>query len=438
MITLFSIDAPQPTKRPSAFAVSLLLHCVVLVVVVVGFNYSQAGLAKRPVARYPVQFIRLHLFDPVVPNRISDRSRDSVSERRSFRVPQPPRVRTARQTLIRMDVPPDVLLKQELPIPPALLWTSPLASAARFISPPKEIPEPVQNLTRAPRLDLPNREIKLADLQIAEAALTSTPALAVPTSVALPVQISASEQGKQIPQTTSPEAEQASAASIISIPDIPLRALSLIAIPPANQIAVQDAGAGFQRAQDTPSRPGSPSEGPIHSGDPGSNSDAAVQNDETPGMTRITLPKDGKFGVVVMGSSASELYPDSAGVLSGSIVYTVYLHLGLQKNWILQYCLPKGSEPDGTAPGNAAIDAPWPWLILRPDQLSALDFDYIIVRGNISPRGRFEQAALVYPNELPEQERLLGAIRHWGFRPAMRGSQAIAVEALLIIPRQGE
>jgi hypothetical protein len=212
-----------------------------------------------------------------------------------------------------------------------------------------------------------------------------------------------------------PSSQQAAAANLVSIPDTPLRAADLIVVPPANQTAQG-------RLADP--------RGSVSSVGPTAQSRGKAS---TAGLTRITQPEDGKFGVVVTGSSASDLYPDSAGVLSGRVVYTVYVRVGLHKNWILQHCLPKGSEQ-----GGAAVDAPWPVVILRPDELSALDFDYIIVHGIINSTGRFEQLGLVYPSELPEQEKLLGALRQWRFRSARQGGQAVAVEALLVISRQEE
>jgi hypothetical protein len=59
------------------------------------------------------------------------------------------------------------------------------------------------------------------------------------------------------------------------------------------------------------------------------------------GIIRISQPADGRFSVVVQGSPVSLRYPETAGVLGGNIVYTVYLRVGLRKNWILQFTLPK-------------------------------------------------------------------------------------------------
>lgn len=42
------------------------------------------------------------------------------------------------------------------------------------------------------------------------------------------------------------------------------------------------------------------------------------------GSTRFTLPRNGKFSVIVTGSSAASPYPEGADALSGKMVYSVY------------------------------------------------------------------------------------------------------------------
>ena len=157
------------------------------------------------------------------------------------------------------------------------------------------------------------------------------------------------------------------------------------------------------------------------------------------GLRRIELPKDGKFGAVISGSSASGSYPESAGALSGKIVYTVYIKVGLRKSWILQYCLPKNEEKS-PANGRAGvgIEAPWPFLMMRPDQGRASDPDYMILHGTITAAGRFDHLAVIFPADYAEKELLLSSLQMWEFRPAARDGVPVAVEALLIIPHQPE
>ncbi len=100
--------------------------------------------------------------------------------------------------------------------------------------------------------------------------------------------------------------------------------------------------------------------------------------DAQPTVTRIVMPKDGKFGVVVVGSSMAEEYPETAGLWGSRMAYTVYLHVGAGKSWILQYSLPKAAD-NGTT---ARIDAPWPYEMERPGLAPGdLNGDAIMVHG---------------------------------------------------------
>jgi hypothetical protein len=152
-------------------------------------------------------------------------------------------------------------------------------------------------------------------------------------------------------------------------------------------------------------------------------------------VTHINLPKDGQFGVVVVGSSLAEQYPEIVNVWGGRLVYSVYLHVGGGKNWILQYSVPNAS---GGA-GNIRPDAPWPYDIVRP-RFDPEDFssDALLVHGFVNSAGRFERLALVFPTEFAKVKFLLNALQQWEFRPARQNGQAAAVEVLLIIPEQTE
>jgi hypothetical protein len=152
-------------------------------------------------------------------------------------------------------------------------------------------------------------------------------------------------------------------------------------------------------------------------------------------LTKITLPKDGKFGVVVLGSSQATPYPETAGALSGKMIYTVYLGVGLHKKWILQYCLTKAAEraaPKGSA---TPLEAPWPFLIFRPNDLTGSS-DYVIVHGMIDTEGRFDQLAMVFPEEFEQKDLLISSLKLWTFRPASRDREPTPVEVLLIIPTE--
>jgi hypothetical protein len=151
----------------------------------------------------------------------------------------------------------------------------------------------------------------------------------------------------------------------------------------------------------------------------------------------VTQPKDGRFGVVVVGSSLAEQYPETVSFWSGRLIYTVYLHVGPGKSWILQYSLPR--ESTSAPQAVAKPDAPWPFDMVKP-HLDANDFnsDAIMVHGFVNPTGRFERLGVVFPAEFAKAKLVLNALQQWQFRPARENGQVSAVEVLLIIPDETE
>jgi hypothetical protein len=153
-------------------------------------------------------------------------------------------------------------------------------------------------------------------------------------------------------------------------------------------------------------------------------------------VTQILSPKDGHFNSVVVGNSLQDQYPEVAGVWNGRMAYTVYLHVGLAKSWIMQYALPRSA--DASAAGTIVrLDAPWPYYIVRPNLgADAVDADAIMIHGFINPSGRFETLSIVVPQAFPQAQFVLAALGKWQFRPALQDGQFAKVEVLIIIPEQ--
>jgi hypothetical protein len=157
-----------------------------------------------------------------------------------------------------------------------------------------------------------------------------------------------------------------------------------------------------------------------------------------PTVTRIVMPKDGKFGVVVVGSSMAEEYPETVGLWGNRMAYTVYLHVGVAKSWILQYSLPQAASAaeNGTV---VQLQAPWPFVMERPELAPAdLNGDAILVHGFVNESGSFEKLTVVFPVDFAQSKFVLGALQQWQFRAAMQNGLLTAVEVLLIIPAAGE
>ena len=154
-----------------------------------------------------------------------------------------------------------------------------------------------------------------------------------------------------------------------------------------------------------------------------------------PGSAHISLPHDGQFGVVVVGSSIAEQYPETAEMWSGRMASTVYLRVGQPKSWILQYALPRLIE--AANPGSGRLEAPWPFEIVRPNlDPNDMDADAVILHGYVNQDGRFEKLELVFPPQLPHSAMLLNLLNQWQFRPAKLNGALTAIEVLLIIPDQ--
>ena len=164
---------------------------------------------------------------------------------------------------------------------------------------------------------------------------------------------------------------------------------------------------------------------------PAQGADLPSESIGQPTLTQITLPKDGHFGAVVVGDALEDQYPEAAGAWSGRIAYTVYLHVGLAKSWILQYSLPR--EADASAGGTVArLDAPWPYDIVRPNLApGSVDADVLMIHGFIDPSGRFQGLSVAFPPDFPQRPvraRRAAAMaipaRHAGWPTHQSGSAA--------------
>jgi len=190
----------------------------------------------------------------------------------------------------------------------------------------------------------------------------------------------------------------------------------------------------------------SPSDQPASSRIPANASSAPVAQDaqsasgqgNSPSTTRITLPKEGQFASVIVGSSLVDKYPEIADLMSGQLTYTVYLHLGTPKSWILQYSLPRAGEA-AEAGSVTRIEAPWPYNIVRPNIAPGdIDADALIVHGFVDLAGRFESLAIAFPPDFAQAQFVLTSLAQWQFRPATQNGRDTRVEVLLIIPEEPE
>src|ERR1700756_25939 len=101
LITIFSAaQVPQSYRWRSGFALSLVLHCAVVLFVVFGYLYSQTDSSRRRVHKYTVQFVRLDFSPPARLTQPSKHADNLTAKSRSLRMPRPARIRNVNQTLV--------------------------------------------------------------------------------------------------------------------------------------------------------------------------------------------------------------------------------------------------------------------------------------------------------------------------------------------------
>ncbi len=367
----------------------------------------------------------------------------------------------APQTLVQPDLP-NILLQKQVPVPLVLLWSPENTPVKKIVPLPQK---PVTAVKVRPSIIRPNKELNLADLKISPTAFSTSAPAPLPSTTS-PIVVRGQAQAKQVPQTAPKAAGKPAPGRVMSLSDLQLQE-GTATIPPANETAravsslplvsgspknnsqgENGSTANKQNGSGAGKNPGSGGNKETAAGGPagqtGANTGGSQGADvgsglsNEPSLIHIKLPEDGQFGVVVVGSSLAEEYPETLGIWSGRLAYTVYLHVGLPKNWILQYCMPRTAE--ASVAGNVnRPDAPWPYDIVRPHLAAGdLDADAVMVHGFVNTSGRFEHLAIVFPAQFPQTKFVLSALEQWRFRPALQNGQIATVEVLLIIPEEPE
>jgi hypothetical protein len=494
-ITLFTMQ-PEARRGPSALVASAVFHTAAITFILSTFLYAPRFRLPTPDV-YMMQHVSLNMPYPPVPKsggsgssaypKASTGQESSAEEK--IAAPASSRIhfqgrKLAPQTLIQPDVDPDKMLPKETPLPAMLLWSG-HRPKVQMLTPPK--PQPPSISLDKPKLNFPNKETHIAALDISPTPFTSKMPMPV-TSKSSPVILNRQLEVERIPETGSISSIESTPAAVLSASDLHMNQ-GVVSMPAANQTAegsekgglgtgkapnsIQNgtgdsgttgsdkatgkgqtgtggkaAGTGIGTAQKgtgagnggTGTQAGSGAgQGTGHN--PGAGSGSGPANGQGSGdgdngtVTRISLPKNGQFNVVVVGSTLDEQYPESTEVWKGRLAYSVYLKVGLEKSWILQYSLPRAA--DSANAGSAHLDAPWPFYIVRPN-LNPDDAtsDSVMVHGFVNEAGHFEKLSVVFPTDMgyAREQLVLNALQQWQFRAGSHDGQVAKLEVLLIIP----
>jgi hypothetical protein len=483
-ISLFD-QRPDQGPRPTSIAASFVLHTLAIAVVWFAVTY-RPPYARVATDHLPVRELDLNIPDDMrTPPRIhapaasagahspASQGKPSPSDPALREVAQ---AQPGPQTLIQPDVEHPITLPEQIPVPQVAIWQPSAVPVKKIVPalPQKPAPSEVK-----PSVESPNQELTLADVKISS-TFHPTPKPIVAASTTSPVTVHAPPQPPVPLSTTSLTAKPPTPAALLSMSNLRMKE-GVAILPPVNEsVVVKSPGTLTGQSKDaaTPGKDNAstkPGQGGSSTG-PAGNPNANSHN-TTPGpglafkisgpgisapngksdapepeadagpadvdsnqlsTTAVNVTKDGRFSSIIVGNSLQDEYPEIGGVWNGRVVYTVYLHVGLARSWVLQYSLVRAPEETQTGPASA-IEAPWPYTIVRPNlDPGSIDADALMIHGFVNQSGHFETLSMVFPQAFPQAQFVIAALEKWQFRAAVQGGQPARVEVLLIIPEQSE
>jgi hypothetical protein len=481
-ISIFN-QRPDQGPRPTSVAASFVLHTFAIAVVWFAVTY-RPPYARIATDHLPVRELDLNIPDEMrTPPRIqapaasagahapASQGKPSPSEPALREVAQ---AQPGPQTLIQPDVEHPVTLPEQIPVPQVAIWQPSKIPVKKIVPalPQKPAPSEVK-----PSVESPNQELALADVKITS-TFHPTPKPLVAASTTSPVVVHAPPQPPVPLSTTSLTSKPPTPAALLSMSNLRMKE-GIAILPPVNEsVVVKSPGSLTGQSKDaaTPgkdnasTKPGQGGSSAGAAGNPNSHSTSpgpglafkisgpglgpSISKSDGPepqagtgpadidsnqlSTTPVNVSKDGRFSSIIVGNSLQDQYPEIGGVWNGRVVYTVYLHVGLARSWVLQYSLAHAAEESQGGPVSA-IEAPWPFSIVRPNlNPGSLDADALMIHGFVNQSGHFETLSMVFPQAFPQAQFVIAALEKWQFRPAMQGGQSARVEVLLIIPEQSE
>jgi hypothetical protein len=459
--------------------VSGVSHVLIISLIAYGFIFAPRINLRSAADRYTVREVEINLPDDLIrkPNPANsamypDKGQGAQQQAAAHSQPAPPssstmqvpKLHISNRTIVQPDLPPNQLIVKSK-VPSLLMW-SPQKPKVELLSPPQ--PEKIAINNTRPVLTRPTAETRISDIPVTSTPFESRFPMPTP-STGSPVVVSGAKLGDLLPQSASKSSVLPSGGAMLSISEEEM-AKGTIALPAVNQT-----GAGTENGAMQPGKAGNSLQ--AGNGDPhstgngngtqqsqgaegkapgaagnrvglsaanggnagsghgnGSAGGGAGGNGSEASYTRVTLPQNGQYGVVVVGSSLAEEFPETSRLWGGRLVYSVYLHVGLARSWILQYSLPAKMDA-ATAGDMKQLEAPWPTYIVRPtNEPDNINADALMIHGFVTETGHFDALALAFPQGFSQTQLLLQALQQWKFRPAKHNGQIARVEVLLIIP----
>ena len=259
-ISLFA-EPSIATRRPSSFVLSIVVHTAVIGVVYFGVTHLPRIENRALLEHYAVRQLDLHPLDPNFPEQ-------PAAMKRSIPYPGadvvahaspalPPELTDAmrlflgsaagRQILIQPQFQTHLSFAQQVPLPNVMIWTPDQTSKKKIVPP---LPNPPAAAHVIPSLELPNQEIKLADVALATTDLSprKQPMLAATTT---PLENHSASLVKMEPATIFESLELPSPTAVLSISDLRMPDGTVL-LPPVNDLGPLNAGKSAGSAHANP------------------------------------------------------------------------------------------------------------------------------------------------------------------------------------------
>jgi len=398
-------------------------------------------------------------------------------------VSNPPRPDNNRQTIVQLSSPPELRIAAELRLPNVLIG-NPLAAPKPRLE--VHLQKPARAPVRQQSQAEPNLVVVQSDVMLALAQATnSQPHLPVPptsavASARLPNGDSAAAAG-----FTGGDRMPGESGGILVIGVDPEGVGHLLSLPPGNRYGtfsispaggqpgspggvpggavgggIGGAGTGGDGSTGIGSGGGGGGGGGSGAGGilsiAGGSGSGGGGNGGSAGGGR--LPVSGPASMVFPVVSAPHIRKNSLivstgpvgggglgvyGALHGGKIYTIFLRMP-KKNWTLQYCL-LASAPTAPPPATGTAIAQLGEGVVPPDAVERFDFKrlpvsedkadkMIVLHGVIRADGSVDELKVFQGVQSEMDEAALAAFGQWKFKPALRASEAVAVEVLVGIP----
>src|SRR5258708_6339017 len=232
ILVLFG-DPPPQRRGPSGVVISLVLHGFACVLLYLGLHQARTVDSRSIPPRFAVRIMELRKEEakihPPVPRAIlrSDQLPDShpVTPGGGPEMAAAPRVppnfiaqKQALQTLIQPDAPTDPAIPQ-IPLPQVFVWSSQNIPVKNIVQP---APQTAAAINVRPSPEPPNQEVHVADIKISSTAYDTKAPLPAPSKTS-PINVPATQQTQQMPETASKDAGKATPAGVISASNIQLQ-----------------------------------------------------------------------------------------------------------------------------------------------------------------------------------------------------------------------